>query len=156
MTLQLTPPPHNHHHTPFVAPSAPGCVYWRPYNERARQTQRQPQASPGGPCLTAHNPSSSRISTACSLVHMDQSVSSSRIHLLCRLPALIPPRLSRASLSGVYIKGCLAIFLQLKRQCTYWQNYVFTDTEEHYSVVQNLTTLAWIKSRESEKAFGGG
>ncbi|KAI9530763.1 hypothetical protein NQZ68_000254 [Dissostichus eleginoides] len=60
-----------------VAPSAPSCVYWRPYNERARRRQRQPRANPGGPCIMAHNSNSSRISAVGCLVHTDQPVSSS-------------------------------------------------------------------------------
>lgn len=127
MTLQLLLTPPLLLSRPW--PSAPRRVYWRPYNERARQRQRQPQASPGGPCLTAHNPSNSRISTVCCLLHKDQFVSSSRIHLFCRLPALIPPRLPHASLSGICITGWVVLFLQaqkhkLKYLFTYYLNYI--------------------------------
>ena len=38
---------------PSVACYSPRRFYWRPYNKRARRRQRQPQASPGGPCLIA-------------------------------------------------------------------------------------------------------
>ena len=107
--------PHSPPSSSPVAPSAPRRVYWRPYNERARRRQRQPQASPGGPCLTAHNLSSSRISTVCCLVHTDQAVSFSRIHLLSWLPVLIPPpRLPHASPSGISIKGWLALYLNVQ------------------------------------------
>ncbi|KAK5923646.1 hypothetical protein CgunFtcFv8_000595 [Champsocephalus gunnari] len=117
MTLQLLPFTATITPTPYsfllaVAPSAPSCVYWRPYNERARRRQRQPRANPGGPCIMAHNSNSSRISTVGCLVHTDQPVSSSRIHLLCRLPVLIPPRLPHASLSGICINGWLVLFFK--------------------------------------------
>lgn len=133
MTLQRSPSPYpsppatphtqTHTHTsatthpspslPSFLPVAPSysqsvcyCVrYWRPYYERARRRQIQPQASPGDPRLTAHNPSGFRISTVCCWVHTDQPVSSSRINLLSRLPVLIPPWLPHVTLSGICVNG---------------------------------------------------
>jgi len=159
--------PHTSTPPPFpsslpVAPSPPRRVYWRPDNERARQRQRQPQANPGGPCLTAHTPSSSRISTVCCLVHTDQAVSSSRIPLLRRLPVLIPPRPSDACLSGICMNGRLALFLhaqepQLKHQfadgiLAKWHLYWLMNT---ILLWEYSAALSCIKSWESEKTRGG-
>ncbi|CAB1452639.1 unnamed protein product [Pleuronectes platessa] len=89
-----SPTPHQHP-TPIVVPSPPRRVYWRPYNERARRRRRQPQASPGGPCLAAHNPSSSRISTAQPVVPTE----SAYLHNPIRSPSFAP--LHRAQLQPI-------------------------------------------------------
>lgn len=144
----LAPPPSCFSPSFRLWPSPPRRVYRRPGNERARRRQRQPQASPGGPCLMAHSPSSSRISAVCCLVHMDQSASN-RIRLLCWLPVLIPAHLPHDFLSGSCINWWSVLLLQTQEESATTPTRLTYAQKSETSLLMKIILIIVIKKSNS-------